>query len=81
MTSQSVYEQILGNKLSLAEDSNASGILGAEPPSFCTKFLEDPDSSTDVIRLIFTVLFLVSVLGLLVIAGTIFYSKKLQSHP
>ena len=38
-------------------------------------------TKTDIITLIFVVLFSLSVLGLIFIATTILYSSKLQTHP
>mmetsp|Transcript_30838 Transcript_30838/g.38145 ORF Transcript_30838/g.38145 Transcript_30838/m.38145 type:complete len:114 (+) Transcript_30838:35-376(+) len=60
---------------------------GVTPPihnvkEYCTNYNFTSGSSTsNVIMMIFVSLFTLSVLGLLFIASTILYSKKLQSHP
>ena len=49
---------------------------------FCAKYSFTSDTtSTDVYMFTFVSLFIISVLGLLFIASTIFYNNKLQSHP
>ena len=56
--------------------------MDASPPGFCLDYLKDSGSrNSDLIRLIFLILFVFSVLGLVFIATTIMYSSKLQSHP
>ena len=61
-------------------DHESKHALGLAPPKFCEMYL-DTESQNDVVRLIFFVLFLFSVMGLIFIATTIMYSNKLQSHP
>ena len=59
-------------------------VVGASPPDFCKDYLDPTESqgtNSDLIRLIFIILFFFSVLGLIFIATTIMYSSKLQSHP
>ena len=57
-------------------------MLGDDPPAFCDPYLSDEGSgNSDLIRLIFALLFFFSVMGLIFIATTIMYSNKLQSHP
>ena len=49
---------------------------------FCDDYSFTSDkTSTDVYMFTFVSLFIISVLGLLFIASTIFYNNKLQSHP
>ena len=57
-------------------------IVGKAPPEFCKDFLDAFDSNgediyVEIIRLLFCVLFALSIAGLIFIATTIMYNKKL----
>ena len=59
-------------------------IVGQKPPEFCEKYLNESsggDIYVEIIRLLFCVLFALSVAGLIFIASTIMFNKKLQTHP
>ena len=66
---------------------DAGIIVGKDPPKFCEVFLnafensDNDDLFIEVIRLLFCVLFALSIAGLIFIATTIMYNKKLQTHP
>ena len=57
-------------------------IVGKAPPEFCQKYLNAFESDGDdiyveIIRLLFCVLFALSIAGLIFISTTIIYNKKL----
>ena len=55
--------------------------LEAASADFCSKYLASFDTQKDTTRLIFVILFMLSITGLIFIATTIMFNKKLQSHP
>ena len=55
-----------------------------EGASFCTPFLQDLEDMSNfnsLVKLLLFAIFIISVSGLMIIAGTILTNKKLQSHP
>ena len=79
-TSASLYDEILASIPGASYDASGEEILGATSPAFCDDYLADSNKG-DLLRLVFFILFVFSVMGLIFIATTIMYSEKLQSHP
>ena len=83
MESPSLYDYLLWSIPISTHGQLGVNVTSNDIQDVCKPFLDDTDENrdADITRAIFVGLFILSVSGLIFIATTIMFNKKLQTHP